>query len=386
MPKRNYLPEIPDYTGIPYTDDKLVVQKSNPLKSLSETGMSLAEFKLLDAYLSRIDSHNERKRFVRFEKGELEKILGVVKIPKPELDKRLEGLFKVVTIKDKYKEGGFTKIALFEKAEAKQDKDGLWQIDLICTPSAMEYIFNIENLGYLSYMLKNIVELTSRYSYILYLYLESRKKSKLKNIWQVPIDELRAMLNCTAARYEAYKYFNAEVLKTSHEELTKKTSLRFSYKPLKTKGRKYTHIEFTLEGDLEEIATPTSDDVLDGQISLDEVIDEQEKEKDYKSIYGSEELAILAEGVDYAFSCWEMEEISAILTRIKTPKQEDMNPFYAVIYGKQRYLSEKYAKLKTEIEKKEKKGEYIGCVFSYFKKMLENDTYKPLAYKKENEE
>ena len=127
-----------------------------------------------------------------------------------------------------------------------------------------------------------------------------------------------------------------------------------------------------------------ADDVLDGQISLDEVIGEQEK--DYEAIYGSEELEILAEGVEYSFTRAEMEEISAILTRIKTPKQEDMNPYDAVIYGKQRYIREKYAKLKTEIEKKERKGEHIGCVFSYFKKMLENDTYKPLAYKKEDEE
>ena len=98
------------------------------------------------------------------------------------------------------------------------------------------------------------------------------------------------------------------------------------------------------------------------------------------------EFVTLAEGVEYSFTRAEIEEISAILTRIKTPKQEDMNPYDAVIYGKQRYLREKYAKLKTEIEKKERKGEHIGCVFSYFKKMLENDTYKPLAYKKEDEE
>ena len=134
------------------------------------------------------------------------------------------------------------------------------------------------------------------------------------------------------------------------------------------------------------VAVQTSDEVLDGQISLDEVIDEQEQEKDYEAIYGNNELVTLAEGVEYSFTRAEMEEISAILTRIKTPKQEDMNPYDAVIYGKQRYLREKYAKLKTEIEKKERKGEHIGCVFSYFKKMLENDTYKPLAYKREDEQ
>ena len=65
MPKRKNLPKIPDYTGIPTDENKLMVQKSNPLQSLSETGMSLVEFKILDAYLSRINSHDEEKRYVR---------------------------------------------------------------------------------------------------------------------------------------------------------------------------------------------------------------------------------------------------------------------------------------------------------------------------------
>lgn len=46
-----------------------LVQKSNPLQSLSETKMTLAEFKILDAYLSKIDSHNPEKREVVFDKG-----------------------------------------------------------------------------------------------------------------------------------------------------------------------------------------------------------------------------------------------------------------------------------------------------------------------------
>lgn len=58
------------------------------------------------------------------------------------------------------KENGFAKISLFEKAEAKQDENGLWQVDLVCTESALEYIFNIENIGYLRYRLKNIIDLT----------------------------------------------------------------------------------------------------------------------------------------------------------------------------------------------------------------------------------
>ena len=55
---------------------------------------------------------------------------------------------KIVTTN---KSKGFTKISLFEKAECYQDSDGLWQIDLGASVSAMKYIFNPENLGYLRY-------------------------------------------------------------------------------------------------------------------------------------------------------------------------------------------------------------------------------------------
>ena len=243
MPKRNKLPIVPDYIGLPKDYAQLLVQKSQPLQTLSETDMTLTEFKILDAYLSRIDSHNSDKRYVRFERGELEKILNVVRITKDDLSQRLDNLFQVVTIKDENKEKGFTKISLFEKAEAQQDENGLWQVDLACTESALEYIFNIENIGYLRYRLKNIIDLTSRYSYILYLYLEN---NRFRKSWTISLKDLRKILNCNAERYESFKYFNAEVLKKSQRELESKTNLRFSFEPTEKKGRCYTAVKFTI--------------------------------------------------------------------------------------------------------------------------------------------
>ena len=65
---------------------KLVVQKSKPLFSLWTSELTLAEFKILDTYLARIDSHHPEKRQVIFEKGELEAKLGVKKINQKELE------------------------------------------------------------------------------------------------------------------------------------------------------------------------------------------------------------------------------------------------------------------------------------------------------------
>lgn len=121
-------------------EDKLTVQKSLPLFALWRSELTLAEFKILDTYLSRIDSHKPEKRAVMFEKGELEKILGVKKINNQDLETRLKHLMgNVIEIPDESMRKGFRLVTLFEEAVAEQDDYGLWQVKLECTQKAMKY-------------------------------------------------------------------------------------------------------------------------------------------------------------------------------------------------------------------------------------------------------
>ena len=365
MPKRKNLPKIPDYTGIPTDENKLMVQKSNPLQSLSETGMSLVEFKILDAYLSRINSHDEEKRYVRFEKGELEKILGVSRILKYDLEARLDGLFRVVTIRDGHKKEGFTKIALFEKAEAFQSDDGLWQIDLACSPSALEYVFNLDNIGYLRYRLKNIIELTSRYSYVLYLYLENRRKGKQSKSWTVPLDELKEMLRCTADTYNQYKRFNDLILKKCYKELHEKTDLQFTYEPVKVKGRKVIAIHFTvktlskrtLSKRVQESLVNQSEDGTN-QLSFTDIQNNIDNTSNIEAEFvdGTDIISQLHKVCDYAFT---RENIQSAYKFAKT-----------FIHDKSMkiYFEQTYLKL-LEIEKKRK----IRDRFSYFYQIICSD-------------
>lgn len=241
MPKRTKLPPVPDYKGMGKNPEKLTVQKSNPFQSLSETDMTLPELKILDAYLSRINSHEPEKRYVQLEKGELEKLLGVDRIRKEDLVKRVDNLFRIVTIRDETKRNGFTKICLFEKVSCEQDENGLWKIDLMCTPSAMEYIFNVENIGYLKYRLRNVINFTSRFSYFLYLYIEDNTYRKT---WEISVDELKQILNCTAKRYEEFKFFNSEILKKGQRDILKNTDLSYDYSTVKA-GRRVIAIKFS---------------------------------------------------------------------------------------------------------------------------------------------
>lgn len=349
MPKRTTLPQ---FTG----NCKFLVQKSNPLQSLSETKMTLAEFKILDAYLSKIDSHKPEERSVTFEKGELESLLGVTQIKNKDLSNRIDNLFKVVTIQDPDKPNKFTKIALFSCAECTQGDDGLWTIKLACSPEAMEYIFNIESIGYLRYRLKNVVNLTSRYSYILYLYLES---NRFRGSWTMSLDDLKKMLCCTADTYSEYKRFNDLVLKKCQKELSKKTDIAFDYVALR-RGRKVSSIQFILK---------TPQNATDSPI---EPLFEERDGIDWTITYGSERLATLAEGCNYEFNKAEMEQIARVLVRINIPNDRTTK---SELYGKQFYLREKYAALNVAAENRPIKNRFV-----YFLRMLENDTYQPASY------
>lgn len=243
-------------------ETKLTVQKSIPLFSLWRSDMSLAEFKILDTYLSRINSHEPEKRTVVFTKGELEGLLGVKRINKPDLTSRLKGLGRFVEL-EKGNSKKFHQIALFEEAYGEMDDNGQWVVKLTCTPAAMKYIFNVEKLGYLRYKLRCIVNLSSRYTYILFTYLEH---NRFRKSWEVDVDELKNILSCEDDElYQEFKFFNQRILKRCQKELQEKTECRFTYEPIKT-GRRVTAIRFTLES-----LAPSIEPVIPGQMSLDDL-------------------------------------------------------------------------------------------------------------------
>lgn len=226
-------------------EDKLIVQKSLPLFALWQSDLTLPEFKILDTYLARIDSHSPERKAVVFEKGELEEKFGVTRINKPQLKERLKHLMgSVVEIPDKDHAKGFALVTLFEEAVAEQDEYGLWQVKLECTQKAAKYIFNVENLGYLRYKLRSITSLGSRYAYIMFLYLEH---NRVRRSWKIKLDELKKTLRCENEEYaKEFKYFNRDVLKKIQKELLEKTDCKYTYTPIR-KGRFVTAVQFSIE-------------------------------------------------------------------------------------------------------------------------------------------
>lgn len=289
-------------------EDKLTVQKSLPLFALWRSDLTLAEFKILDTYLSRIDSHKPDKRAVMFEKGELEEKLGVQKINIKELKERLKHLMgNVVEIPDGDEKKGFRLVSLFEEAVAEQDDYGLWQVRLECTQKAMKYFFNIENLGYLRYKLRCITSITSRYTYIMFIYLEA---NRFRKSWEVDLAELKKILNCDKEEtYKEFKRFNDRLLKRVQAEMHEKTECRYEYEPIK-KGRSVVAVRFTVE----TLPTAILENIDPNQITLDDVLNDNKE---------------LWEGAveQFKFSHEEIEEIRAILATVPSYKMPQIDGF-----------------------------------------------------------
>ncbi len=342
--------------GLGTDTDKLIVQKSQPLFALWKSTLNLAEFKILDTYLSRIDSHKPERRTVEFNKGELEKLLGVQKINISELKDRLKHLMCTVELTDPEKPNAFRQVALFEEAYAERDRFGLWQVSLTCTQKAMQYFFNIDQLGYLRYKLRCITSLTSRYSYIMFTYLEA---NRFRKSWQIELDELKNVLDCEKEEtYKEYKRFNDLILKRVQKELVEKTECKYEYMPIK-KGRSVVAIQFTL-ATLQNIETVTE---LNQQI-----LDECATSLDINEYLW--ENALYDEYEKCVFNMEQLNEIQQILLTIPTSKLPQSVACYDNIdLQRYHYIAQKYALLNRKDSEKPIKNK-----FAYFIKILSSDT------------
>lgn len=326
-------------------EDKLTVQKSLPLFALWRSDLTLPEFKILDTYLSRINSRKPERRVVIFEKGELEKILGVQKINIQDLKARLKHLMgNVVEVPDSSSKKGFRLVSLFEEAIAEQDEYGLWKVKLECTQKAMKYFFNVENIGYLRYKLRCITSLTSRYTYIMFTYLE---RNRWRKSWEVELDELKAILHCdNEETYKEFKRFNDRLLKRVQKEMHEKTECQYSYEPIK-KGRSVTAIRFTVATLADEITQ--SPDVIPGQLPLDDAA-----------------APLLQSACSDEFTGAELDAIEAILRDANIEAGQ-----YGIEIARFHWLEKAYKEFLVAADRAEKAGKPIKHRFTYFKKMLE---------------
>lgn len=328
--------------------DKLTVQKSKPLFALWQSELTLSEFKILDTYLGRINSHDDEQRTVKFEKGELESLLGVKQLKPQVLDERLKHLMTTVRISDENRKNGFTRIALFEKAYAEQDDYGVWKAELTCTETAKKYIFNVEEINYLRYKLKNIINIKSRYTYIMFLYLW---ENKYRGSWEVPLDKLKSLLNCENEYCNQFKVFNDRVLKRVYNEIHKVTDIRYEYETV-NKGRSVVAIRFIYK-------SKCVDEVEESQNTLEELQEKAIKEKEL----WQEPLE------NFEFTKEQYDELFSVLITIPSDKL----PQSQACYGSVELMRYHYLDQKAKEILRRDKQKPIRSKFAYLLKLMKKD-------------
>lgn len=329
--------------------DKLTVQKSKPLFALWQSELTLAEFKILDTYLGRINSHDDEHRTVKFEKGELEELLGVKQLKPQVLDDRLKHLMTTVRIPDEDSKRGFTRISLFEKAHAEQDDYGVWEAELTCTESAKKYIFDVENITYLRYKLKNIINIKSRYTYIMFLYLW---ENKYRGTWEIELDELKSMLNCeNEETYKQFKRFNDLILKKVQKEMHEVTDIRYDYETVK-RGRSVIAVRFTYKSKI-------LDEVDENQMTIEQWQAEASKEKELW------QTPLEA----FNFTQEQYDELFSVLVTIPDFKLPQSSACYGSIDLMRYHYIDQKAK---EIVRRDSQN-HIRSKFSYLLKLMKQD-------------
>lgn len=232
--------------------ENAVIQKSKQLFDLWKYGFKLFDFKVFDLYLSAINSRNINTKIVTFTKADFSKILDIKqKMSVDDLDKRLAYLRQKEVCIDN---GGKYPIhtSLFAACCVDTSTEP-YNVKLEVSEMLLSLVFDIDRQnghGYFSYKLRNILQIESLYSYLLFNYLESkayrRNGNIIKTTWEVDLQELKEILNCTDVElYSEFKRFNNFVLQRCHKELTSKTEMQFDYQTVK-QGRYVKAIRFTV--------------------------------------------------------------------------------------------------------------------------------------------
>ena len=334
-------------------NEPLIVKKNRKLLALSRSKLSLTEFKILDCFLAKIDMHHPENRTIVLQKGEVEAALGVKRIHPQQLSERLDRLGDAIRVP--ISETEYDKYWLLEYAKCKQDDHGHWTVTMTVNQRSMEYFFNYEKIGYLRYKLRNIAELTSRYSYLLFLYLED---NRFRGSWTVSIDKLRQAIDCVDVTYDQYKFFRQSVLQKCWKEITSKTECQYDYSPVKENhGHKYTAIKFTVHPleDSENISDLISED--------DENIVIPDKNSDQIS-----EIPLYRSATDMSFTDDELIKIAEAVESVDIEKLPNTGSNLA--RRKMLCVADKYRAMREQIQT-------IRSPLSYICTAIRNADYRP---------
>lgn len=131
---------------------------------------------------------------------------------------------------------------------------------------------------YTKYQLQYVLPMSSQYSPRLYEILKSYQYNNRS--WFFEIDELKYLLNC--ANYTNFSHFQRRVLDPAVEEINKYTDIAICYSVTKN-GRKVVRVNFLMAGKTSSEILQTQREIAEelGQITIEDIIKEQSKEREF---------------------------------------------------------------------------------------------------------
>ena len=342
-------------------DPKHWVQKSDPLVLMRSVPFSLGELKILDTYISRINAADDTRRTVIFTKEEYEELMGITCANYRALQKHTKGLLgKVVELQMPNKD--YLQFVLFTKSYYHKDEYGKPIIEITCTEEAKDLFFCIGKYRYFKYALENVISLTRKSSYLLYLYI---RHNRYRIQWDIDIEELRdSVLDCKGKKtYYEFKEFKKSILDPAVEEINNKTDCHFTYEAIK-RGRKVAKIKFIYQKQDQTEEQTSSFDEMPTAPQLPEQCGTDDEVTDRRDI-----ISQLHQACQCAFS---RDEIQSAYIFAKTFVHDKA----ITVYFEQTYLR------LLQVEKKRK----IRNRFSYFYQMICNDAEKRRNEQQDNEQ
>lgn len=332
-----------------------IVEKRNVLNELRSNNMTLQELRFFSIYLSKINPYDVSTRVVRFPLNDFVRIMGIgtdINIPHFRLTVR-HILQQIVEVPN---EGGvgYRAFQLFKEAVVERDDNNEWYVEFDAHDKALPLMFDFKN-RYFKYELWNALRLKSSNQVRMY---EILKQYETLGRRELTVKDLRALLGIAPDEYPRWDRFKDRVINACQKALKETTDICFTYERGKVgPGGKWLTIIFHIQKNTEYVDQLTLDEFIELQpeVVVDaEEVPLQDDPQHWIEVYGSDELANLAEACNYEFTRLQMERILAVLRRIDILPDEMTNDLR---WGRVFYLQEKYIVLNAVADEKARRGE-----------------------------
>lgn len=326
-------------------NNDLVVVKANELIQKYKYTLSKTELRVVNTIISKIKSplYDEELNIMEFDINEFCKLLGWEDVGGNNY-KMLRAVLRNLSNKssDYIDFGGYETIVRWIDKPIFEEGSGIVKLKLDDDLKP----FLLQASGAINAKLKYYFDMDSKYSMRLYELLKSWDGFKK---YTYELDELKLCIDATKDSYKSYGKFRQAVLDPAVEEINKVTDLLISYET-KTRGRKVTHIEFSIR------KKNVSDDVIDGEAkemkdTPDLELPDTEFKEQQTTLFNvaeekySKENALYAEAMNEAFTDEEVTE----LVKIAKGKVVE-NPFLELSYKEEmkiyHYIQHYYNSLK----------------------------------------